>query len=138
MSDKENISVTMNSWDTDKPGRDARFEATRAFCEYLDDPKNAAKRKECTLPQQPPGTLASASDAAKRLFADCGHFYVEGDAGIPTDTKAIPQKTVFRIYEFDPPANRDDLVTIVLPLGKTPQGTDFDAEDYYRCTYWPY
>ena len=120
----------MHSWDTDQPGRDARAEATRLFCERLD--ADANERKACTEPTD------AGRRRAKEVFAELGGFYLQGDPNCPAGTKAIPNETVFRVYEYDPPDRRDELVTIVLPQGATPKPGDFVASDYYRCTYWPW
>ena len=124
----------MNSWDTDLPGRVARANATRAFCEYMDKSAqpNADDRRLCAaVPPSPAGL-----QRARALWKQLGDFWLEEDGPPPAGIKAIPGATVIRVYE---PDNRDDLVTIVLPeRGDLPPASLFTARDYYRCTYWPY
>ncbi len=129
MPEENPRGAEMASWDTSPAGVEARIKATRAFCEFLDDPQNKQRRAECQ----------ESSDTARRLFAELGHFYVEGDSNIPSDLKPIPRKTIFNVYEEDPADKRDELVTIVLPkVGGMPAANLFQARDYYRCSYWPY
>ena len=109
----------------------ARRDATWEFCVYL---------------QGHPTELPKTSDDAKRLFARCGHFYVEGDPPNPGDEELtpIPKKTEFRVYPFNPITGRDaDLVTIVLPEWASPESNQavpphdsFDPVEVWRCT-WP-
>lgn len=120
----------MNSWDTSEAGQRARAAATRLFCEHMEN--NPEDRRACAEPNE------EGHRKAKELFAKLGGFYLEGAEDMPEDFKPIPEKTVFRVYNFDPPQERDDLVTIVLPQGKTPPDQEFVAEDYYRCSYWPW
>lgn len=133
----------MNSWDTSERGSDARARATIDFCERLKDMR-PEERSKYTLPKPDEAAEQEASDNAKRLFAE-NHFVVEGDQN-PGGFTPIPRDTMFRIYEEGfppgspdaPPsfADRDDLVTMVLPQpGADPSP---DPSDHYRCTYWPY
>jgi len=126
--------LIMESWDINLKGRTARANATRAFCEYMDQQiqPNIDDRKLCTtLPHSP-----AAKKRAREIFAQVGHFYREENHDAPQDFKPIPEATEFRIYEAD---KRDDLVTIVLPpQDELPPISLFVARDYYRCTYWPY
>jgi hypothetical protein len=75
---------------------------------------------------------------AKTYFAE-NWFYLEGDpqAG---NFATIPAEVEFRVYEIDPPAQRDDLVTIVLPSDDAPLPLPDHRcrgiEDVWRCT-WP-
>lgn len=127
----EHNQPTMNSWDS----RPARREATKAFCDYLDDPAHAKEREECKNPD---------SGEARSLFARLGHFYLEENipADAPPGLKPIPKETKFMVYETDPHEKRDELVTIVLPPLVTEQGAGlkppFEATNVFRCTYWPY
>lgn len=125
----------MESWDTDIKGRIARANATRAFCEYMDNKvePNISDRKLCAKP-------LPHSDAAKKrareIFAEVGQFYLEENSDAPEGFKPIPWATEFRVYE---PDDRDDLVTIVLPpQDDLPPVSLFIAREHYRCTYWPY
>lgn len=131
-------------WDTSEDGSDARAHATIAFCERLRD-MSPGERSKYTLPKPDEASARAASDEAKRLFADLGNFVVEGDAN-PGGVAHIPRSMWFRVYEEGfppgspegPPwfADRDDLVTLVLPQpGEDPSA---DPSDHYRCTYWPY
>jgi hypothetical protein len=124
----------MQPWDNSVDGRKARADATRAFCEYLDKPANAADRRLFT--QSPP--TPQSSEAAKKKFAE-GFFYLEGDPNNTAGIPFIPTATVFRVYNLSPWKTRDDLVTIVLPdLNMVPVGQQFVASEWYRCTYFPY
>lgn len=125
----------MNPWAIDEPGRIARARATRLFCEWLNDPRHDDDRKACTLPK-PPGEEELASAAAKALFAKLGGFDLE-DSTHPAPP-AIPAKTKFRVYEFDPTKGRDELVTLILPPLAPSLPDPFVAVDWYPCTYWPY
>jgi hypothetical protein len=124
----------MKSWDS----RPARRDATKVFCEYLDDPAHSAEREQCT--DQTP----DAARQAKRLFAQLGHFYLEEElpANAPPELKPIPAKTKFLVYESDPHVTRDELVTLVLPPRISENGEakqpPFEATNVFRCTYWPY
>ncbi len=121
----------MNSWSTKNSDIPARVKATWKFCEYLDDPKHDDERQLCKCD----------SDEAKKLFAKLGEFYLEKDLppDASPDMKPIPTTTEFRVYDDDPHKDRDSLVTIVLPnCGHLPTGNEFEARNYYRCTYEPY
>jgi hypothetical protein len=117
----------MKDW-KDIPARD---EATWQFCLYL---------------RSNPTEMPKNSDDAKKLFAKCGQFYIDGDPKQPGDENltAIPKETEFRVYPFNPIRERDkDLVTIVLPTwtGKEsdiPPRDSFDAVQVWRCTWSPY
>jgi hypothetical protein len=120
----------MNSWKQDSAGRKARANATRAFCEHMENLSEAERSIYTAVPPTPDGLRR-----ARELFARLGDFQLEENGPIP-NIEPIPTTTVFRVYE---PDNRDDLVTIVLPpKGDLPPVTLFAARDYYRCTYWPY
>jgi hypothetical protein len=107
----------------------ARRDATWNFCVYL---------------QEHPKELPKNSDDAKRLFARCGNFYVDGDPRNPGDEEltAIPKKTEFRVYPFNPIKDRDeDLVTIVLPdwsANAIPPQDKFDPTTVWVCTWANY
>jgi hypothetical protein len=110
----------------------ARRDATWEFCVYL---------------QNNPNEFPKTSEDAKRLFAKCGQFYVEGDPPKPGDEKLtpIPKKTEFRVYPFNPITGRDtDLVTIVLPEWASQAGqaipprNGFDPVEVWRCTWANY
>lgn len=126
----------MNAWSIDEEGRIARARATRLFCEWLHDPANANDRKACTLPKPTPAEEDAASDAAKALFARLGEFDLED--GTHPSPPAIPAKTKFKVYEFDPKKGRDELVTLVLPPLTAKLPDPFVAMEWYPCTYWPY
>ena len=114
----------MNDWEKHPETRRA---ATIAFCKHLHDPANAGQRAECK----------TDSDKAKRLFAELGSFYVEGDQRQTGDEemKPIPAATKFLVYETDEIPPRDALVTLILPSQKTEIDPTLDAEDVYRCTW---
>ena len=125
----------MDSWDTSDDGRDARSKATEAFCLALKDLK-PEERAKYTFPKPTPAEELAASLEAKKLFAK-NRFYVEGvDSNIPSDKIPIPKGMIFRVYEFEPFEQRDDIVTFVLPK---PGSLPTEKPDYYyRCSYWPY
>jgi len=126
----------MNSWDTSDEGRDARSDATIAFCMALKDLK-PDERAKYTFPKATQAEEQAASLEAKKLFGKEGHFYVDGvDLNIPGDKTPIPKDMVFRVYEFEPFEKRDDIVTFVLP--KPGSGPRELPSYYYRCSYWPY
>ncbi len=125
----------MNSWDTSDEGRDARSDATIAFCMFLKDLKQS-DRDLYTCPKPDAAQETIASNNAKQKFAELGGFYLQGAADIPSGVKPIPEKVTFRVYEFEPFDKRDDIVTFVLP--KPGSGPRELPSYYYRCSYWPY
>lgn len=116
----------MNDWK--KEAVQARIDATWAFCKYAED-----------YPEEVP-RLRRSPKAVRRLMATLGHFYLEEDPKRPQDVAGIPEDAEFRVFEFDPPDERDDLITIVLPPSRKAEGDKRrrDATEVWRCSYPPW
>jgi hypothetical protein len=118
----------MRSWDEDTDRKAGRQEFERKT------PPGSDERDKCI----------TDGVYARRMFAEWGHFYIEGEKAPahfpdfdPTwEITKIPSATVFRVYETkkDRP-KRDEQVVLIL------QTTDEELEDLdqvWRCTYTPY
>lgn len=115
----------MRTW-TDIVGRQ---EATFAYCEFMDDPKNAEIRAQC----------CRDDEEAKRQFAIVGQYYLEGEElphQPPYDSafKPIPAKAKFKVFNFED-AEKDNFVTLVLPERGQPMP---EVREIWRCTWSPW
>ena len=115
----ETVTATRNHWDN----LETRKAATLAFAKYLrNHPEEMPKCKD-------------DGEYAKKKFAD-GYFYLEGERQDDPNNplRPIPMETVFRVYEFAPPPQRDKIVTLVLPAPSTPVN-EAQAKDIWLCSW---
>jgi hypothetical protein len=78
---------------------------------------------------------------ARKRFAEWGGFYLEEDLTRPRNVKPIPLDAEFRVLDGSIMEGRQNLITLVLRDGQTPDQIKQELSDdemIWQCTYNPY